>query len=96
MTYDQSNDVVVLNLHKGDAGKGRTGLWVYRPTDNAWEERPRPFPEGMAWKQVNAFYDAELNVHIYHSSGDSQPDGSIRVYRWKGAQQRPKVGERVR
>jgi hypothetical protein len=84
MTYDQSNDVVVLNLHKGE-NKGRTGLWVYRPGDNAWEERPRPFPDGMSWKQVNAFYDAELNVHIYHSAGDSQPDGSIRVYRWKAA-----------
>jgi len=85
MTYDQANDVVVLNLHKSEDRKGRTGLWVYHPGDNAWEERPRPFPEGMAWKQVNAFYDPELNVHVYHSAGDSQPDGVVRVYRWKRA-----------
>jgi hypothetical protein len=82
MTYDRANDVVVLNLHKGEKG-GRTGIWVYDPAANAWADGPRPFPPGMTWKQVNAFYDPELNVHVYHSAGDSQLGGMIRVYRWK-------------
>lgn len=84
MTYDRANDVVVLNLHTAaEDGKSRTGIWVYHPQTNAWEAQPRPFPEGTAWKEVNGFYDPELNVHVYHHAGDSEPDGSIQVYRWK-------------
>jgi hypothetical protein len=84
MTNDQASDVVVLNRHKGEAGAGQTGLWIYDPKNNAWDERPRPFPAGVKWKQVNAFYDPELNVHVYHHAGDSEVGGSILVYRWKG------------
>lgn len=84
MTYDRANDVVVLNLHTpADEGKGRTGVWVYDPEANAWEAQPKPFPDGTTWKEVNGFYDPELNVHVYHHAGDSRPDGTVRVYRLK-------------
>jgi hypothetical protein len=60
-------------------------MWVYDPTNNAWEERARAFPDGKAWRgQVNAFYDRELNVHVYHVAGDSELGGVVRVYRVKG------------
>ena len=50
MTYDQANDVVVLNLHT-TGRKGRpAGSWVYDPEANAWDGQPRPFPEGLKWK----------------------------------------------
>jgi hypothetical protein len=83
MTYDAANDVVILNRHKGEK-PGEAGIWVYDPAANAWDEKPRPFADGRAWRaQVNAFYDPQLNVHVYHLAGDSQPEGVIRAYRWK-------------
>jgi hypothetical protein len=34
-------------------------------------------------KNLNAFYDPELNVHFYHAAGDSDTDGTMWVYRYK-------------
>jgi hypothetical protein len=83
MTYDAANDRVVINRHKGKPEE--IGMWVYDPTNNAWEERARAFPDEKAWRgQVNAFYDRELNVHVYHVAGDSELGGVVRVYRVKG------------
>ena len=82
MTYDAANDRVVINRHKGKPEE--IGIWVYDPAANSWEEKPRAFPERRAWRgQVNAFYDPELNVHVYHVAGDSEAEGTIRVYRLK-------------
>jgi hypothetical protein len=83
MTYDRASDAVVLMLHKADGG-GTPGVYVYRPAANAWDDKPRPFPAGVTWRQVNGFYDPDLNVHVYHSAGDSQPGGTIRAYRLAG------------
>lgn len=80
MTYDQANDVVVVNKHSVNRAD-QAGLWVYDPTANAWEAKPRAFPAGLEWKEVNGFYDPELNVHVYHSAGDSEPGGTVWVYR---------------
>jgi D-alanyl-D-alanine carboxypeptidase/D-alanyl-D-alanine-endopeptidase (penicillin-binding protein 4) len=85
MTYDAAGDVVVLNRHTAVTAKGETGMWIYDPAANAWDERPRPFLEGMSWRQVNGFYDPELNVHVYHSARDSDLGGIVRAYRWKRA-----------
>lgn len=85
MTYDQANDVVVVNKHRGTE-PGQQGVWVYDPAANTWEPDRRPFPEGVRWKMVNGFYDPEMNVHVYHSAGDSRDDGIVRVYRLKGTQ----------
>ena len=49
---------VVINRHDAEPGTQENGIWVYDPTSNAWEDHPRPFPNGAQWKgQVNAFYD---------------------------------------
>ncbi len=82
MTYDQANDRVVINRHDAEPGTQEKGIWVYDPTSNAWEDRPRQFPAASEWKgQVNAFYDPDLNVHVYHYAGDSDDNGIIRLYR---------------
>jgi hypothetical protein len=82
MTYDVANDRVVINRHKGKPEE--IGVWVYDPATNAWEEKPRPFPEPKPWPgQVNAFYNPDLNVHTYHVARDSESGGTIRVYRLK-------------
>ena len=83
MTYDEANDAIMLNLHKAEGG-GTPGVWVYRPATNAWDDEPRPFPADVTWQQVNGFYDPELNIHVYHSAGDSEPGGTVRVFRLGG------------
>jgi hypothetical protein len=79
MTYEAAADVVLLNRHGGATGE--RGLYVYHPGANTWTAEPKPFPKGLTWQCVNAFYDPHLNVHVFHSAGDSRADGTIWVYR---------------
>jgi hypothetical protein len=83
MNYDAAADVVLLNRHGGD--KEQRGVYLYHPDRNAWTSELKPYPRGLTWKCVNGFYDAGLNVHVFHSAGDSQDDGTIWVYRYKQA-----------
>jgi hypothetical protein len=83
MTYDAAADVVLLNRHAGE-GK-EPGLYVYHPDSNTWTDDLKPFPKGLTWQSVNGFYDTRLNVHVFHSAGDSRDDGTIWVYRYKRA-----------
>jgi mannose-6-phosphate isomerase-like protein (cupin superfamily) len=38
-------------------------------------------------KNLNGFYDPQLNVHFFHAAGDSQADGTVWVYRYKSKEQ---------
>jgi hypothetical protein len=81
LTYDTAADVVLLNRHHGEPSQ--RGVFVYDPEGNAWTAAARPYPRGCHWQCVNGFYDPELNVHIFHTAGDSRDDGTIWVYRYK-------------
>jgi hypothetical protein len=82
MTFDTVNDVVVLNLHHGD--DARNGIYIYDPKVNSWTVEPRPLP--VSWHRcVNAFYDPELNIHLYHHAGDSEDNGKIWAFRYRPA-----------
>jgi hypothetical protein len=80
MQYDEANDAVVLILYRAPAE--RRGIYVYDPAANRWSVEPRPLPKELTErKNLNAFYDPELNVHFFHAAGDSDDDGTIWVYR---------------
>ncbi len=81
MTYDAANDVVVLNVYRDSPRK--RGIYVYNPAANTWSSKPRPIPKEIVPRlNLNAFYDPELNVHVYHAAGDSEDNGVIWVYRY--------------
>jgi hypothetical protein len=83
MQYDSASDVVVLNLYRARAE--RRGLYFYEPEANRWTVEPRSLPREMTdRKNLNAFYDPELNVHFYHAAGDSDTGGTMWVYRHRG------------
>jgi hypothetical protein len=82
MHYDSASDIVLLFRHTGD-GQER-GVFAYDPQRNQWTTigaLPQRWPRG----QVNAFYDALLNVHLFHVAGDSDDNGVIVAYRYKQA-----------
>jgi hypothetical protein len=80
MTYDIANDVVVLNVYRDSPQK--RGVYVYDPAANTWTSKSRPIPKEIVPRlNLNAFYDPELNVHVYHAAGDSEDNGVIWVYR---------------
>jgi hypothetical protein len=81
MTYDAASDVVLLNRHGGEAKE--RGLYVYDPESNGWTAGLRPFPKELRWQQVNGFYSPDLNVHVFHTAGDSRDDGVVWVYRYR-------------
>jgi hypothetical protein len=88
MLYDSVNDVVLLVVASYfDSDKGRMGVYVYDPKTNAWSAEARVVPERLGGnrKPKNGFYDPALNAVIIHTAGDSQDDGVIWVYRYKGA-----------
>lgn len=90
MTYDSVNDVVVLNCYRGEPeaqeNPRETGIWIYHPAENRWNDKPLPFPSGVVWHCTNACYDPLLNVHVYHTAGDSRDDGTVWVWRYKAAE----------
>ena len=84
MQYDATNDVAVLTLYR--AAADRRGIYFYDPQVNRWSTEPRLLPKELTErKNLNAFYDPELNVHFFHAAGDSDTDGTMWVYRCKGA-----------
>ena len=85
LTYDAVNDVVILNRYApaGPKSSGDLGIHVYDPAKNAWEEKPRPYPEKLRWRQTSAFYDPALNVHFYFTAPDSGDAGTMYVYRYR-------------
>ncbi len=85
MTYDIANDVVVLNVYRDSPQK--RGIYIYDPAANTWNGKPRPIPEQFVPRlNLNAFYDPERNVHVYHAAGDSEDNGVIWVYRYAPAE----------
>ncbi|MEX0717408.1 MAG: hypothetical protein WD066_12515 [Planctomycetaceae bacterium] len=61
-----------------------SGVYAYAPTTATWTTDATPFPEEFraeSRRSVNAFYDANLNVHVFHTAGDSRDNGVIWVYR---------------
>src|SRR5262249_26166889 len=88
MEYDPVNDVVLLVVHSSfDSKKETQGVYVYDPKTNSWTTEALPLAEhlGASTKPKNGFYDPALNVLFLHAAGDSQDDGTIWVYRYKGA-----------
>ncbi len=78
VTYDSAADAVLFLLKA-------SGIAIYDPTANAWR-KACPLPEAD-WKrrQVNGFYDPELNAHFYHLAGDSEANGFMLAYRYRNA-----------
>jgi hypothetical protein len=81
MTYDVANDVVVLNVYRDSPEK--RGIYIYDPVASTWSSKPRPIPKEItSHVNLNAFYDPEMNTHVYHAAGDSEDNGVIWVYRY--------------
>lgn len=86
MIYEPVADKVLLfrHSHHYEDTAQRVGIYVYDPTTNRWTEEPLPLPDGLRNRKVkNGFFDPELNMVFIHSSGDSQDEGVIWVYRFK-------------
>src|SRR5262249_34215356 len=86
MVYEPVADKVLLvrHSHHYEDTPERLGVYIYDPARNEWNEEPLPLPAGLRNRQVkNGFFDPELNVVYIHSSGDSQDEGVIWVYRFK-------------
>jgi hypothetical protein len=81
MTYDSANDVVLLFRHKGD--KGALGVFVYDPQANAWSDGPVA-PLKATGQCQSGFFDPELNVQFIFGAGDSNDNGTVWIYRYKG------------
>lgn len=87
MVYDPSSDVVLLVFHSHhDDQPEKLGIYVYDPEKNAWADEPLTVPEklGRDRKPKNGFFDPGQNAIFIHTAGDSQDDGVIWVYRYKG------------
>jgi hypothetical protein len=87
MLYDSASDVVLLVVHSHfDSDKARLGVYVYDPGKNSWSDEALAVPDklGGSNKPKNGFYDPELNAVFVHTAGDSQDDGEVWVYRYKG------------
>jgi hypothetical protein len=87
MVYDPANDVVLLLFHSHHDDKPeKLGIYVFDPRANAWADEPLPVPEklGRDRKPKNGFFDPAQNAIFIHSAGDSQDDGVIWVYRYRG------------
>jgi hypothetical protein len=80
MHYDSVNDVVVLFRHGGD--KEERGIFVFDPTINSWVDNPKLTLKATG-QCMNAFYDPELNAHIFQAASDSVDNGTIWAYRYK-------------
>jgi hypothetical protein len=89
--YDSVADVVVLRVRiKKGSGDPRNiagtplGLAIYDPVKNEWAKDFVPLPADRdvrgAW---NSFYSPELNVHVFHISGDGRTNGRVLLYRHK-------------
>ena len=88
MAYDAAHDTVLLLRHSShyEEDDRHTGVFVYDPEANTWQTEPGGLPEGLRNHQVkNGFFDPELNAVFLHSAGDSRDDGTIWVYRYRGA-----------
>ncbi len=82
MQYDSVADVVLLFRYGGK--KEERGIFAYDPASNAWLDDPRrTFKETD--RSINAFYDPDSNVHLFHVAGDSADNGTIWAYRYKKA-----------
>jgi hypothetical protein len=87
--YDSVADVVVMRVRiKKGTGDPRNingtslGLAIFDAVKNEWHREFVPLPAdldlGGAW---NSFYAPELNVHVFHISGDSRSNGRVLLYR---------------
>jgi hypothetical protein len=87
MVHDSANDKVLLLRHSFHYDKEEhMGVYVYDPEANAWDAEPLALPEKLRNKRIkNGFYDPTLNAVFLHSSGDSEDEGVIWVYRYKRA-----------
>ena len=88
MLYDSVNDVVLLIVHSTfDSGKSKPGVYVYDPQSNSWAAEALAIPGKLSGdnKPKNGFYDPAANAVFIHTAGDSQDDGIIWVYRYKGS-----------
>jgi hypothetical protein len=77
MTYDISNDVVVVNNHGSDL------VYAYSPVSNAWSRQADMTGSQPSNSRVSAFYDPVLNVHFYHCASDSRDNGTMLAYRYE-------------
>jgi hypothetical protein len=83
MNYDAENDVVLVNIY--NASSGGDAVKVYNPAANQWTSGLRAMPSTTAYRPCyNAFYDPVLNVHFFFGAGDSNDDGVMLAYRYKG------------
>jgi hypothetical protein len=88
MVYGPKHDVVLLVMHTASEDKAdRIGVYVYDPEANAWAGEQLAVPEKLAKdrRPKNGFYSPDLNAVFLHVAGDSNDDGVIWVYRYKGS-----------
>ncbi len=84
LTYDATNDVVVLVSYRE---KDKNGMYIYDPAANAWlNDTPKAPPAGWLgeFPSISAFYDPVNNAHYYYRATDSS-DQRLKfwVYRYK-------------
>ncbi|HVH71131.1 MAG TPA: hypothetical protein VNB49_08495, partial [Candidatus Dormibacteraeota bacterium] len=87
MLYDSTNDVVLLVVHSFfGSSKETLGVYVYDPNTHSWGTETLTIPDKLGGnnKPKNGFYDPALNAVFVHTAGDSNDDGNIWVYRYKG------------
>jgi len=79
LTFDTAADALLIHRSNG------AGIDIYHPARNAWS-KAAPAP-GVDYKRrnLNAFYDPELNAHFYHLAGDSDDNGFVLAYRYRRA-----------
>jgi len=79
MEYDSVNDAVIVFRYGGEKESER-GIYIYHPGENSWTQLAAGFPAGFG-QCANAFYDPVLNIHFFHTAGDSDDNGTIWAYR---------------
>lgn len=87
LTYDSVNDVLLMVHHRyPQAGNNLVGLgyYVYDVQTAEWSA-PAQIPAEFLkqYRRINAFYDPQLNVHVFHVGEPKRTDGVIWVYRHK-------------
>jgi RNA polymerase sigma factor (sigma-70 family) len=83
MEYDTVNDAVVAIHYSHHEKPELCGVYVYSPGTNAWTKAGPLPPKGGGI--LSLCYDPELNAYFCYQAGDSDPNGTMWVYRYKRA-----------
>lgn len=89
MAYDKGADAVMLfnyDLYQAETPASQRAVWRYDVAANAWASIDEIPGEGTEWVGAgnvkHAFYNADLDVHVFFLAGDSGLEsGTVWVYR---------------